>query len=199
MCFHSKLTKNAQQLEHRFNATLETNANFTPTDHYNGFSFPKTPVITNADLQTIQMFTWGLVPHWADANWNKTYTLNARLETLEDKSAFRDVTENRCIILVDGFYEWQHIGKQKIKYEIGFNHQLFAFAGLFSDYKNTKTYSIITTEAKGIMRTIHNTKLRMPVALKDNSEIENWLFNKEVNPRFDFTATALDTIQQTLF
>lgn len=199
MCFHSKQSKTAQQLENRFKAKFEPNHNFTPTNHINGFNFPKTPVITNEDVNTIQMINWGLVPYWANENWNKTYTLNARLETLEEKPAFRDVTENRCIILVDGFYEWQHIGKQKIKYEIGFSNELFAFAGLFSEYKNSKTYAIITTEAKGIMREIHNTKLRMPIALKDDLEIQNWLTKKQVKPRYDFTAIALDQIQPTLF
>ncbi|WP_179318810.1 SOS response-associated peptidase [Winogradskyella helgolandensis] len=199
MCFHSKQSKKAQQIENKFNAKFETNNDFAPTNHYNGFNFPKTPLITNDDSTTIQMLNWGLVPQWANQNWNKSYTLNARIETIEDKPAFKDVIENRCIILVDGFYEWQHVGKQKIKYEIGFENELFAFAGLYSEFENIKTYTIITTEAKGIMREIHNTKLRMPIALKEDIEIENWLVKKEVKPRFDFTAIALDQIQPTLF
>lgn len=199
MCFHSKQTKKAVKIENRFNAKFEDISSFTPSDHYNGFEFPKTPVITNDDTKTIQLMQWGLVPHWATNDWNRSYTLNARIETIDQKPAYRDAVENRCIILVDGFYEWKHIGGQKLKYDIGFSNELFAFAGLFSEHESIKTYTIITTEAKGVMREIHNTKLRMPVALKDTLEIDNWLYKNEVDPRFDFTATPLDTIQQTLF
>ena len=199
MCFHSKQTKKAKQIENRFKAKFEAIKSFTPTNHYNGFEFPKTPVITNEDEKTIQMMEWGLVPNWADTDWNRTYTLNARIETINEKPSFKDSIDKRCIILVDGFYEWQHIGKQKVKYEIGFDNELFAFAGLFSENESNKSYSIITTEAKGIMREIHNTKLRMPIALKDDDEISNWLNNNEVNPRFDFTAITKDSFQQSLF
>ena len=138
MCFHTKQSKKAQQIEHRFKANFENIDAFTPTLHYNGFQFPKTPVITNQDMKTIEMLNWGLVPEWSNQDWNKTYTLNARVETIEKKPAFRNYLENRCIILVDGFFEWQHIGKQKVKHEIGFNGELFAFAGLYSSYEHTK-------------------------------------------------------------
>lgn len=199
MCFHSKQTKEAKKLEHRFNAKFEDRGSFKISMHYNGFQFPKTPVITNTKSKTIEMISWGLIPEWANKNWNRAYTLNARIETLEVKPAFKNYLDNRCIILVDGFYEWQHLGKQKIKYDIGFNDDLFAFAGLYSERNNTKTYTIITTEAQGIMREIHNSKLRMPVALKTDSEIKNWLHNSKINPRSDFSAQPLDPIQQSLF
>lgn len=199
MCFQSKQSKKAQQIEHRFNAKFENVDEFKPSSHYNGFQFPKTPVITNQNQNNIEMVHWGLVPEWANQDWNKSYTLNARVETLEEKPAFRNYLDNRCIILVDGFFEWQHRGKQKVKYEIGFNNELFAFAGLYSEIEGTKTYTIITTEAQGIMREIHNSKLRMPIALKTDNELQNWLEKKELKPRTDFTALPLEPIQQTLF
>ncbi len=121
----------------------------------------------------------------------KKYTLNVRLVTISEKPDFKQYTENRCI----GFYEWQHRGKEKIKFEIGFNNQLFAFAGLYTD----NTYTIITTEAKGIMREIHNTKLRMPFSLKTESDMQRWLNNKEVAPQYNFTTTQLDFTHSTLF
>lgn len=199
MCFHSKQSKKAQQLENRFKAKFELNHSFIPTNHYNGFDYPKTPVITNEDISIIQMINWGLIPKWANNDWKRNFTLNARLESLNEKPSFRDITKNRCVILVDGFYEWQHINNQKIKYEIGFKNEPFVLAGLFTENNNTKTYTIVTTEAKGVMREIHNTKLRMPVALKDDVEISNWLQKKEIKPRYDFSTIALDQIQPTLF
>ena len=195
MCFHSKLTKRAKQIESRFGSKFEDISMFKETSHYNGFSFPKTPIITNKNQSKIEMFNWGLVPEWANNNWNKSFTLNARIETLKEKPAFKNYTDNRCIILTDGFYEWKHQGKSKIKYEIGFNNKLFAFAGLYSN----NTYSIITKKAKGVMIEIHNTKLRMPFSLKSDNDFWNWLNGKDVLPKYDFITNSLDYIEPTLF
>lgn len=61
MCFHSKQTKSAQELEHRFDAKFEKAENYVPSI-YNGFRFPQTPVITNKEGNKIQLFNWGLIP-----------------------------------------------------------------------------------------------------------------------------------------
>lgn len=197
MCFHTKLTKEEKKLEEKFKAVFDFD--FEPNSYYNGFSFPKTPIITNEDRCTIQMINWGLVPSWANEDWNKTYTLNARIETLEEKPSFKNILDNRCIVIVDGFYEWQHIGKQKIKYEIGFDNELFAFAGLYDENNGYKSYTIITTEAKGIMREIHNSKLRMPISFNTDEQINKWLDNNLIEESYNFTSKSLDNIQQQLF
>lgn len=187
MCFFSKQTKDAITLENRFNAKIEDIEQFQTSDYYNGFTYPKTPVITNEDRKTIQMINWGLHPYWAKEDWNKSYTLNARIETLIEKPSFRNITQNRCIVIVDGFYEWQHIGNRKVKYEVGFDNALFALAGLFDSNKKYKSYTIITTEAKGIMQKIHNSKLRMPVTLKTDTQMQNWLDGKHETGQWDFS------------
>jgi putative SOS response-associated peptidase YedK len=199
MCFHSKQTKKALEIENRFNAKFENKKGFEPTNHYNGFSFPKTPIITNENTSKIQMVNWGLLPNWASADFDKNNTLNARIESLTQKKSFKDITQNRCIVLVNGFYEWQHVGCQKIKYEIGINDELFAFAGLYDSNNESKTYTILTTEAKGIMIDIHNTKLRMPFALKTDMDFENWLSGGIVNPFYDFTTSPKLYKQHLLF
>lgn len=199
MCFYSKQTKEALKLEKRFKAKVVQLELFAKSNLFNGFEHPETPVITNEDLSQIQMIHWGLLPHWADESFNKSQTLNAKIETLHQKPSFKNIIQNRCIIIVDGFYEWQHLGKQKIKYEIGFNNELFALAGLYDEHDGYKSYTVVTTEAQGIMREIHNTKLRMPFALRTDEEIFRWLNNEEVEPRFDFTAKNLEPIQGTLF
>lgn len=115
MCYHSKQTKSAQELKHRFKATFFEEEEYTPTI-YNGFSFPKTPVITNADTHNIQLFNWGLIPPWAKDKDIRKNTLNARYETLSEKPSFKSSLKNRCIVLSDGFYEWQWLdekGKNK--------------------------------------------------------------------------------------
>ena len=195
MCFHTKLTKKPRAIEHHLQAKFEMPELFSPEEHINAFTFPQTPVISNLEPDKIKMMNWGLVPEWATVDWNRTFTLNAKWETIEDKPAFRDSIGNRCLVVVNGFYEWQQNGKAKIKYEIGFDDEIFALAGIF----NRNTYSVVTTEAQGIMREIHNTKLRMPIALKTRDEMENWLEKREIQPRFDFTTKSEDPIQTSLF
>ena len=199
MCYQTKITKKKEKLEEHFNAKLLDLDEFVPNDEFKAFDFPKTPIITKDDTQLIQLYQWGLIPHWADNTWNRNYTLNARIETLDQKRSFKNIVENRCLIIVNGFYEWQHINNSKIKYEIGFNNELFALAGLYDQNEDMRTYTIITTEARGIMRDIHNTKLRMPFALKEKREMQTWLDGGKIEPVFNFTTIPNLYKQQTLF
>lgn len=182
MCFFSKQTKTATELESRFNATFAEPDLFRSGD-YNGFGFPATPVIANNSPNTIQLFRWGLVPFWAKDESVRKNTLNARIETIREKPSYRNSVKNRCLILVDGFYEWQHLdpkGKLKQKYLLTMPEQnAFALGGLWSTWKNANgeavdTYTILTTEANDLMAQIHNTKKRMPVIVSKEIE-ENWL------------------------
>ncbi|MGB0871251.1 MAG: SOS response-associated peptidase [Flavobacteriales bacterium] len=198
MCFHIQQNKSLQEIEGQFKAKLLLKHSFM-TGLFNGFEFPRTPIICNNQPEIIEMANWGLHPNWADENWNKTYTLNARMETLHEKPSFKSILNNRCIIISDGFFEWQHQGKIKTKYEIGFNNNLFAFAGLFDLRNGVKTYSIITTEAQGIMREIHNTKMRMPVAFKTAKSWNQWLEDGKAIPNFNFSYKNIDPIQLRLF
>ncbi len=199
MCFHSKQTKKAKEVANRFEAEIEDLDDFSISDHFVGFEHPKTPIITNENIELVQNVSWGLIPHWADESWNRNYTLNARLETINEKPSFKNIVDNRCIVIVDGFYEWQHYYGQKIQYEIGHNNELFALAGLFDEHDGKKTYTIITTEAKGIMRDIHNTKLRMPYAFTELDKMHQWLLGNEVPCFYDFSTIQLDNKQGVLF
>lgn len=183
MCFHSKQSKSAQELKQRFKANFKDEHLFQPAV-YNGFQHPKTPIITNKQPSEIQLFNWGLITFWAKDDSMKKNTLNARIETINEKPSFRSSVTNRCLVLADGFYEWQWLdekGKQKQKYELALpDNTPFAFAGLYSEWvdKSTgeiiNTYTILTTEANELMSKIHNTKKRMPVILSADNEL-NWL------------------------
>lgn len=184
MCFHTKQTKSATEVENRFNAKIEKLSLFKPQEYINGFEFPLTPVIIDKQPNQILFYNWGLIPSWSKSEDIRKMTLNAKIETLLEKPSFRNSINKRCLIIANGFYEWQWLdskGKNKIKYEIGIeNNDLFSFAGLYSEWKNEisneiiYTYSIITTKANTIMAIIHNTKKRMPVILKKEDE-QNWL------------------------
>ncbi|MCA0931853.1 SOS response-associated peptidase [Lutimonas saemankumensis] len=199
MCYQTKITKKKEEIQRQFDARISGLDEFDPSEVIKAFDFPKTPVITDEDPKLIQLYQWGLIPYWADESWNRQYTLNARIETLEEKPSFKNITNNRCLIIVNGFYEWQHINGSKIKYDIGFNNELFALAGLYDHCSDTKTYAVVTTEAQGVMREIHNTKLRMPFALYDQDEMQAWLNCKDVKPRYDFTTNPGLYQQQSLF
>lgn len=92
-----------------------------------------------------------------------------------EKPSFKDSINKRCLVIVDGFYEWQwldKVGKSKQKYLITHKQdEPFAFAGLYNDWLNPatgdirRTYTIVTTEANELMAEIHNNKKRMPVSL----------------------------------
>jgi putative SOS response-associated peptidase YedK len=189
MCFHSKQTKDAVTAEKRFNAVVESLVDFQPTEHFNGFAYPQTPVITGVNRHLIQHFRWGLIPEWATDDTIRQFTLNAKIETLNEKPSFRNSVNKRCLVIADGFYEWQWLdskGKRKQKYEITLPGKgLFAFAGIWSEWQSTQTgelmksYSIVTTEASGLMREIHNSKKRMPVILTPENEQE-WLDNQSL-------------------
>jgi putative SOS response-associated peptidase YedK len=192
MCFHSKQTKLALEVENRFNAKIDNISNFKPQENINGFDFPLTPIITDEAPNIIAHFNWGIIPSWAQNDDIKKLTLNAKIETLDEKPSFKNSVNKRCLVIANGFYEWQWLdakGKVKNKYEIGIgNEDLFAFAGIYSQWKDTttgiirNTYSIITTEANPLMAEIHNTKKRMPVILKPEDE-KKWL---EHQPYQDF-------------
>lgn len=212
MCFHSKQSKKAQNVEKRFNAKVDDPKGFLVSDHIKGFSFPKTPVILNERPDIIQNINWGLIPSWSNDNEIRKFTLNAKVETLTEKPSFKNVVNNRCLIVATGFYEWQwqdKKGKNKKKHLITVgDDELFAFGGIWSEWKdvitgrNIKTYSIVTTEAKGLLKRIHNSKERMPVILTDNTN-KRWLdgadMNEFINEVKEVRATCLDIQKLNLF
>ncbi|MCC5917568.1 MAG: SOS response-associated peptidase [Cryomorphaceae bacterium] len=183
MCFHSQILKSAASLQTRFDADFPEANLFQPAI-FNAFQYPSTPVIANNDPRKIKRFQWGLIPHWAKDDGIKKYTLNAREETIHEKPSFRSSVKQRCMILSDGFFEWQWLdskGKQKQKYKVGLpENEVFGFAGLWSNWTNPdsgeviSTYTILTTAANPLMEKIHNTKKRMPIILHPDSE-KNWL------------------------
>jgi putative SOS response-associated peptidase YedK len=102
----------------------------------------------------------------------------ARAETLTIKPAFRvAIRKRRCLILADGFYEWQKRGniKQPVRIVLK-NRKPFGFAGLWERWKPTagdelQTCVIITTESNELLKDVHH---RMPVILPPDKE-EEWL------------------------
>ena len=185
MCFHISLSKDLRAIEKRFDASF-LDPIFEKIYHVSAFSYPKLPVTSNDDPSKIQFFTWGLIPLWVKDNEAalkiREQTLNAKAETITVKPSFRhSIKVKRCLVLADGFYEWQHIKNKTFPYYIHLkDNQLFAFAGIWDAWTNKetketlKTFSIITTQANPLLAEIHNTKKRMPVILRPEEE-RRWL------------------------
>ncbi len=121
---------------------------------------------------------WGLIPHWAKNASIGSRMINARAETVAEKPAFRDaLRRRRCLVLADGFYEWQRTGTGKRPMRIVLRTgEPFAFAGLWSSWRDPEGNSIsscaiITTTANDLLRPIHD---RMPVILPKDME-DFWL------------------------
>ena len=189
MCFRTKLNSRIRDIEKTFDSAFIEPEAYTPQQEINGFDFARTPVITDENQGEIQMFNWGLIPYWAKDDKIKKMTLNAKIETVTEKPAFRNSVTHRCLIIADGFYEWQWKdpkGKEKQKYLLfPKDQEIFAFAGIYSAWTSPQTgehlnsYSILTTEANELMSEIHNNKKRMPVILRKEDQ-NNWLKGMDV-------------------
>ena len=134
---------------------------------------PTQPVLVmpNDGKLTADYFIWGLIPMWAKDISIGSRLINARAETLAEKSSFRGSYKyKRCLIFSDGFYEWktQAGSKLKLPYHIRLTSgEPFAFAGLWDEWHSpdgsqVKSCTIITTEPNALMAGLHT---RMPVIL----------------------------------
>ena len=180
MCGRYSLTgPNPAQLRERFGLgdelPIRARYNVAPTDEV-------VTVTTSEDgIPRGDLLRWGLVPHWAKDPRTGFKMINARAETVAEKPAYRDpLATRRCLIVADGFYEWQKredaAGKQAFRITRA-DREPFAFAGLWAVWHGEtedqvlRTCTIITTRANGRLSPIHD---RMPVVLPREAE-SAWL------------------------
>ncbi len=136
------------------------------------------PVIVRTDGNHVSVMRWGLIPSWTGDIRSATPLINARAESLTEKPAFRNLLKShRCLVPASGFFEWKKEGTRKIPWYIRIpSEPIFAFAGLYSIWKNpagvsVSTFAIVTCEPNRITRPLHN---RMPVILSRDAEVR-WL------------------------
>ncbi len=137
-----------------------------------------TIVETSKSQRQLKAMKWGLIPSWAKNGKIGSKLINARGETVAEKPSFRNAFKHRrCLIIADGFYEWQNLSNTKQPYYIHLkNRQPFAFAGLWEVSNSGQTEEvlsccIITTEANELMKPLHH---RMPVILSRDA-YSQWL------------------------
>lgn len=125
------------------------------------------------------MLHWGLVPKWAKERAIGNRMINARSETLDEKPSFREAfRKRRCLVLADGWYEWQVAAGGKQPWFIRMKDaQPIAFAGLWERWKDPangallESCTIVTTDAAASIRKIHD---RMPVVVAEADQ-DRWL------------------------
>jgi putative SOS response-associated peptidase YedK len=135
-------------------------------------------VVLEDGARQLGSMRWGLIPSWASDPAIGSKLINARAETLTQRAASKNAFRNRrCLVVADGFYEWQQESGTKIPLLIQLKSERpFGFAGLYETWtspsgESVSTCTIITTEPNEIVRPIHD---RMPVILPKDVE-DLWL------------------------
>ena len=196
MCYHLSLKFGKTAMSQRYKIREENNKdNSLPLAYLNAFSFPKMPAVfnsvTHSDKRVCEAMQWGLIPHWIKTNEEavkiREMTLNARMETIGQKPAFKNAyANNRCLIPYSAYFEWREVQKQKYPYAILPESQIGSLAGIFNEWGDPETgelfftVSIVTMEANPTIGQIHNTKKRMPIEIPQALE-EDWLNAEKQN------------------
>lgn len=183
MCGRFTVAVDPQLLAERFTVALPESVgprfNVAPTDQV-------LAVTERSAGRELMVARWGLIPHWAKEARIGARMINARAETLAEKSAYRPLlAKGRCLILADGFYEWRldpDGRKRPVRYTLE-HGEPFGFAGLWTSWRDPasgekeRSCTIITTSANELVAPVHD---RMPVILPRGVE-QQWL-DREVAP-----------------
>lgn len=126
----------------------------------------------------LDLLRWGLVPRWAKDASGGARMMNARGESVAEKPAFRDAfRKRRCLVPMDGFFEWRQEGARKQPYAVAMaDGSPMAAAGLWEGWQQPdggwlRTFTVITTEANARQALVHE---RMPVLLAREA-FDAWL------------------------
>lgn len=177
MCFQTQLileyTRSDAYWNQRILEEVRVHAHY---HHASAFARVPWPIVTAEDPDRVQLMHCGLVPlQMSDATGflKKYSTFNAKSEEIYEKRTFAKAAQEgrRCLIPVTGFFEWMHLGKEKIPHYIRKRGGgIFHLGGIYEG----DSYTILTTTANKRMAVIHNSKLRMPGIVPEGNE-RDWL------------------------
>ena len=183
MCGRYSLAADLDDIQQRFEL-FDNELTYSP--RYN--IAPTQPVlaVTNDEGRQAAYLRWGLIPSWAKSASVGNRLINARAETVTERPSFRTaLARRRCLVIADGFYEWQRAGNARRPMRIAMKSgEPFAFAGLWDSWRDpagdmVRSCTIITTEPNELLRPVHN---RMPVILP--KELESLWLDDEVRDPF---------------
>ena len=142
----------------------------------------------------LEAMRWGMIPPWARDKSIGAKLANARAETIDEKPSFRQpFRRRRCLLPVDGYYEWESrpSGKQPVYYSMR-DGDLFCLAGLWETWTPPEqtdkpelpglgldqaeagtlyTFTVVTTTPNRLAKRVHD---RMPVIVHP-ADYGNWL------------------------
>jgi putative SOS response-associated peptidase YedK len=168
MCGRFTLTDPDQALAVQFDLPeipdMKPRYNITPTQPVAAIR-----VGTESGAREMVLLRWGLIPFWAKEPDIGARMINARSETAAERPTFRAAFKRRrCLVVADGFYEWQKQNGWKQPFYIHMRDgQAFAFAGLWERWMGPEdtvieSCTLLTTQPNDLVRPVHN---RMPVIL----------------------------------
>jgi putative SOS response-associated peptidase YedK len=189
MCGRFTLIQTAQEISQAFHIEKvfdqEPQYNIAPTQMVIAMLYHP-----ESEQHEFQSLRWGLIPSWAKDPGMGAKLINARAETVAEKPAFRSAFKRRrCLVVADGFYEWQHKEGKKQPYYFRLQEgEPFGFAGLWEQWRSPKeqipleseqspqtkeitSCTILTTQANELLQPIHD---RMPVILQQQ-DYDVWL------------------------
>jgi putative SOS response-associated peptidase YedK len=144
----------------------------------------KSFILTSDLPRRLQLFEWGLVPFFAKNGQNTGKMINARVESIFEKTSFQlPIRSRRCLVIADSFYEWKHdpaTGKKHPMRIFPKNDTLLIMAGIWdawpAESANSgaflRTFSILTCPPNAEMTAIHD---RMPLIFSKKENWEAWL------------------------
>jgi len=208
MCGRFTLGKHPDEIMDYFESHFDYTSSSLPLEKF-AFKFnipPSTEILNlrynNENQPECHPTRWGLVPSWSKGIDNRFSMNNARADTIATKPAFRTpFKRQRCLIITDGFYEWQNQAGAKQPYYITRKDQkIFTFAGIWDQWlspdqsSSIQSCSIITTEASSFMTKIHS---RMPVIISSEFQ-HDWLTNKSSSTHSELMLSMLDQSDYSL-
>src|SRR6202035_5045517 len=187
MCGRARLSSDVSEIKlvfgippHRPTPNFPPSWNVAPTD-----SLPVVRYDTKAGERSLDLLRWGFVPFWAKDIKVGFANINAKAEGIENRPAFREAFQRRrCLVPVDGFYEWKKTGTGKQPYAIALaDRGLMALDGLCENWRSpaaewVRSFAVITTTPNELCAELHN---RMPVVLKPN-KWPVWLGEEPTDP-----------------
>ncbi|XVF72334.1 hypothetical protein PTKIN_Ptkin12aG0113000 [Pterospermum kingtungense] len=136
---------------------------------------------SDGDGVVLHCMKWGLIPSFAKKTDKPDFykMFNARSESVCEKASFRRLLpKSRCLVAVEGFYEWKKDGSKKQPYYVHFKDgRPLVFAALYDSWENSEgqklyTFTILTTSSSSALQWLHD---RMPVVLGDKESTDTWL------------------------
>jgi putative SOS response-associated peptidase YedK len=146
MCGRARCVLTADAIEKQFNvpkSQFKDFQNYQPKENMTpGSQIPVLYIDQNSGARVLQIMTWGLIPSFTSSQVEKPdffKMFNARLETIDEKPSFRKIAKtNRCVVLLNGYFEWKQCsdtGRKQPYYVSRQDGHPFCLAGVYDTWK----------------------------------------------------------------